>query len=245
MRGRKPALLLCLGLLISFSGGCFDYKESLHFNADLSGYVEFQYRVPLYPEQDRSLISYFPVRRELIQERYASLIKRNAVRLEIQSIEMESVGLPDLEQVQNDAPAPDSPDADGEDEMIFRRFARVRYRVFFKSPTSLEQILPGKVQVRQRARRFLQIERTFVVTQGLADNANRILTGAYRTTRELLDKHAMQFQVTVDESWTMASNRGETGADQEGEKKLRWHLPLERTLYDQKNIEWRLIIVPR
>ena len=123
---RNPFILFYFLFPVLFSS-CFDYKEILIFRNDFSGTLELSYRVPLYPEKDRSLIAFLPVQKERLQSRYRRLLRSRQLRIEFFQVEMESTGIPQTDPVEAQSGQTDRSE-------LFRRFAHVRYRLAFPSP---------------------------------------------------------------------------------------------------------------
>lgn len=216
---------LCLCFLL---GSCFDYQELVFFHSNFSGYVEYNYRVPLYPDQDRSIIAFLPVMKSRILSKYRNLLVNKQITINSFFVEMQSTGLP-IPENQKDAI-----DQKADDTEIFKRFARVRYKIHFKNPVVLEQILPGEVQIRWRSNKYLQITRKFPVAGGLSEKSDRLLQRIYKLSRDTLQGKEMIFQIQFPVSHILKSNLGRATENQQ----LNYILPLEKSLNELKPITW-------
>lgn len=214
-------------LLVASLSGCFDYLEELHFNADFSGYVLIDYRVPVYPEESRSLISYLPVTRERIEAKYKHVLRRNQIQLTHIKIEMQSVGLPVSK------PVVTLQGQESGETQILNRFAHVRYRLHFQKPEILEQLLPGTIYIRREQQR-IYFRRLFPVAGQVKGEKEHVLSGVRNISRRMLRKHQMVFKVFLPHD-SRASTEETTAP-------LEFRLPLERTIDATAPIEWKFQI---
>ena len=198
-------VVLGVGLCLT---GCFDYVERIVFREDFGGYVQFSYRVPVYPEQERSMIAFLPVSRSRIEARYESLIREGRVRLADFEISIEEAS-GDNGEVQDE---------------LFRRTALVRYRVYFDDPVVLEDFLPGRTVVIVRQNR-LNIRRAFPLSRA-ADEEDRLMAIVQRLSSKVLSDHTMTFYVSFPPYYESSSAQGFVS-----EPGVRgFILPLERTV---------------
>ncbi|MCB1323239.1 MAG: hypothetical protein KDK34_23475 [Leptospiraceae bacterium] len=244
---------LLLVFLAFVSVACFDYRERVVFNANFSGYVQINYTVPVYPEENRSLIAFLPASEEAIREKYERFLNGDRLRLSGILIDYFEKGPDDLDGDSTQIPA-DSVAVYG-DPTLLRRFARVRYQIFFDEPETLELVLPGRVVVQREGRR-LRIDRSFPISKLDPDNLSRVVEAYHRMSVRSLEKHSMRFSYVFPEYFDSQSNRVDTVVA--GER--TFELPLARTITDpgrdletdpgqpaRSNIEWnvRLIANPR
>lgn len=171
-------IILGFGLIFLFVG-CFDYEERVVFNDDFGGRVSFQYTVPLFPGQERSLLAFLPVKKEKIEEKYARSVRDYKVHF----FEIE------------------------ERESRFRRQARVEYKMAFQKPEELERLLIGAVTIRRRKNR-LALERIFPVGKPLDRAAGRIEKEIRGLVLRSLEGHYLQLYIEYPDRFQAVFNGG-------------------------------------
>lgn len=176
----RKAVIIILGtefMLPLF--GCFDYEERVVFNEHLAGRVDFQYTVPLFPGQERSLLAFLPIDKEKIEEKYSRSVQEYSLRF----IEMD------------------------EHDARFRRQARVEYKIEFQNPEDLEQLLIGSVTIRQRNDR-LALERVFPTGKPLDRTAGRIEKEIQGLIMRNLEGHYLQLYIEYPVRYQAVFNGG-------------------------------------
>jgi len=168
-------------MLLSFFPGCFDYTETIFFAGDLSGHVDLDYTVPLRAGSEDPLISHFLVQEKEIEKRLSILLGRKA----------------DIQNFSRDI----SQNESGE------RFARVQFKVNFRSPPELERILIGKNRIYFFEGRWI-IQRTFPASKALSPETSRIARRVRELARLTLSDHNLSFLVVYPEQYDLYTNQG-------------------------------------
>lgn len=220
---RHPFFLAMSFATVLFgAASCFDYEERVILGAGLSGFVEIQYTVPVFANDDRSMLAFLPVDRHDIADRYSSLL-RGGGRLEDYSMKMIT-------------------DKDDPDAPLYPRKSRVSYRLWFKEPADLEKILIGKTSAfwrdgRLHLVRTLPAARTQVEKQGFL--ARRIQS---YTVRSMVRKK-LSFMLLVPWYYELQTTRGAfvRTPDQLGSV---FQVPLETTMSSNAPVIWTIEIKP-
>lgn len=172
---------LIAGMLLFVLPGCFDYTETIFFAGDLSGHVDLDYTVPLRSGSDDPLISHFLVQEKDIEKRLSILLGRKA----------------DIRDFTRDI----TQDEQGD------RFARVQFKVPFRSPPELERILIGRNRIYFYEGRWI-IQRTFPASKPLAPETSRIARRVRELARLTLSDHNLSFLVVYPEQYDLYTNQG-------------------------------------
>lgn len=188
--------------------GCFEYQESLVFSPDFSGYVDIQYDVPVYEEEDRSMIAFLPVDINKIKEKYDRFLTEEQYSLEEYN----------YKRSKTDA---------GESRGV------VSYRVRFTNPRNLEFILIGKNKISRQGGR-LYFQRTFLATSSPADDASKLSNNLYSKVFQSFNNKKMTFRIIFPWYYDLVTNVGtftRPGVH-------NFVLPLENTFNTDKPVIW-------
>ncbi|MCB1140933.1 MAG: hypothetical protein H7A24_06725 [Leptospiraceae bacterium] len=203
-----------LFFIVIFFQNCFDYEETIFFKKGFSGYVEINYTVPINPKNGRSLIRFLPISKEDIEAR----INKGIFSKNIQIRDF-SIGYLDKWDIEQNS--------------LFRRKARVGYKVDFQELSSLDGVLLGYLFVKKRGN-TITIKREFKSVMKNVDQETS--TGEKRIrseTHRLLGESAIQFRVIYPPTSECRSNRGEIGLGN-----LYYKFPLIDTIEKPGNKTW-------
>ena len=203
--------------MILLFGSCFDYAERVVFAPDFSGYVDYDYEVPVQKTKEgyRSVLGFLPVTRKEISSRVNGLFSGRSLELENYELEYR----------------------DPEEGSPFEKLAHVKYRFHFNDPQDLEQILLGNVQVYRRPGGLL-LQRSFPGTGKLPDHAGVVATKYHELSLGTMENKKLRFTVIFPWYYDLFTNYGSI-------VKPGFHtfiLPLEATMKSTSGYLWNLNI---
>lgn len=210
VRGALAAFLLL------FLTGCFDYQERIVFAPDFSGYVDYEYVVPVHPKSGSSMIAFLPVEESRIVSRYSGFFSGRKV--EIENYKMEYM-------------------EDPKEKEAFSREAKVSFRIHFHSPEELEFLLLGKTTVFWRDGR-LHIQRMFPTAKPIPDDSGFVTRRLDNLTTQSFKGKRLRFSVVFPWFYDLFTNQG--SIIQPGVQVFT--VPLENTLHSGTSIFWNLEI---
>ena len=169
-----------IGICLLFVVGCFDYEETISFNADFSGVIEFRYTVPVDRKTGRSLLAFLPARRDDLKNRYINRMKD----ADISDFKVEQLAGEPFGQ------------------------AKVSYKIRFDEVKEIEWYLPGETQV-YRVANNLRIYRLFPGLSSMNDGRQiRFYRMVYRSVLEQLNGRMMKFSIHCPWYFDLSSNQG-------------------------------------
>ncbi|MDH5654548.1 MAG: hypothetical protein OEZ34_01475 [Spirochaetia bacterium] len=201
------------GTFLTFSvffTGCFEYHESLFFLPDYSGYADIRYTVPIYKDEDRSMLAYLPVDQNKIIEKYDRYLSSDQYRIENYK----------FDRIKTDL---------SEDQ------GEVAYRVFFSDPRSLEYLLIGKNKIYRNGGR-LYLHRKFSATASPREEASRISNNLYTKVLQSFNNKKLTFQIVFPWYYDLVTNLGNFSRP----GLHNFTLPLENTFNTEKPIVWKI-----
>ncbi|MBU44537.1 MAG: hypothetical protein CMN76_15050 [Spirochaetaceae bacterium] len=203
--------ILLTGLLLA---SCFEYEEHLYLAPNYSGYVDYKYRVPLQAESGRSLLAFLPATEETVRQKFGIADSEGNLILE---------GFKSREMYEPDE--------------RFPRQRQVEYRIRFKKPESLEQLLLGQTRVYYLDQRLV-IQRAFPTSGGLKEDAGRIAQNFHTYLENSLRSRALKLSITAPWYYNVYANAGATA----GPGRIYYNVPLEGTINRKNPNLWRLEI---
>lgn len=171
-------VLAILPILFSFYG-CFDYEEKITFKNDFSGVISYQYTVPLYPGESRTMIQYFPIERAEIEEKRQKPISDYTVNF----LETNSTN------------------------RYLRKAATVSYKIEFRNPAELETLMIGENHIKME-KKTLIIERRFPSGGPIGKDADRISKQIYGIINQSLKDRFINFSIEVPPIYYLKSSTG-------------------------------------
>lgn len=191
--------------------GCFDYQETVTFAPDYSGFVDFEYDVPI-SANGSTLVGFLPTERKDIQGKYGKMFIGGTGDVENFSRELYQT-----------------------DDSYFPKRAKVKYRVRFKKARELETLLIGKTTVIDRGRQLV-IQRIFPVTETLTEESSRVVRRLQSLSNDVFARRTLKFYVNYPWYFDMATNYGTN--TRPGSQ--AYILPIEQTLNSKNNIVWNI-----
>ena len=212
--GYFPAALLYTWIfwILILCAGCFDYEERIVLQSNFSGSVEVFYDIPIYPNENRSLLKFLPLGQAAVEKRLERSVQNYS------------------EVIREEG-----------DEGLSRRRARVNYIVAFKNPEDLAEILPGKTRIIFRQGRLL-IERNFPAGKAIAGDADRFEQNIHKRVNKTLENRHMDFYINVPPGFIINSSHGKLEAPGESHyryalkesmkngRAIRWRLEVKAPL---------------
>jgi len=169
--------------LLFFFYGCFDYEEKIVFNNDFSGVISFHYTVPLYPDENRTMLQYFPIEKADIEEKWQKSISEYSINyLETNSI-----------------------------NKYLRKTATVSYKIEFLNPAELERLMIGENHIKME-KKTLIIERQFPHGSPVGKDADRISRQIHGIINQSLNERFINFSFEVPPIYYLKSNLGSNEA---------------------------------
>lgn len=204
-----------LALPFFFLDSCFDYQERIVFAGDFSGYVDFDYEVPVHGDTGESVISSLPILEERIRARYTGAFPGK-------TLSMENYVLTPVEAPEG------SP---------FAGFARVQYRINFTDPEDLEDILMGDIQVYKNAGRIV-IQRRLPNARAMPQKPGAVVRKFNDLALGSMDGKKLKFSVAFPWYYDLFTNYGSI-------VRPGFHffsVPLESTMRTGAGLLWSMTI---
>ncbi len=207
---KAPAFLL---LSFLFLASCFEYEENLYLAPNYSGYVDYNYRVPLQAETGRSLLAFLPATEENVRQKFGIFDDSELI---LEGFKTRETYEPDDR---------------------FPRQRWVQYRIRFKRPESLEQLLLGQTRVYYLDQRLV-IQRAFPTSGGLKEDSGRISQNFHKYLEDSLKSKSLRLSITAPWYYNVYANAGATA----GPGRIYFNVPLEGTINRKNPSLWRLEI---
>jgi hypothetical protein len=181
----KTKKLLPMLILAFVTGGCFDYEEKIVFNGDYSGSVHIAYTIPVYDNQERSIISFLPASLPDIRRKFESA---GDVKITVADYSYRRLPI-------------------DEKDRHFPHKAVIHYRLDFERPEALKFILIGNTTVSVQGE-FLNLKRTFPVNRPLEAKTSQLVKNFEGKAIETFTGKSLKFTIIFPWYYDLVTNYG-------------------------------------